>query len=99
MNAPVSLQVCVGQEASPKATIHGMYDFYKDKHLGAINRIVMLYNISVLCPTILAYVSNCYKSGAHLIVISGYKRSNYSRQSNIYGNIHTWINSFTSFST
>ena len=37
----------------------------------SINRNVMLHNISVVCPTISTYVSNCYKSATRLFVISG----------------------------
>ena len=31
----------------------------------------MLNNISVVCPTISTYVSNCHQSAAHLFVIGG----------------------------
>ena len=37
----------------------------------SINRNVMLHNVSVVCPTISAYVSNYYQSAPHLFVIGG----------------------------
>ena len=76
MHAAGSLQVCAGQEAGAEAAIRAMYDIYNDEHseevvlvdaenaFNSINRNVMLHNISLLCPTISTYVSNCYQSPA-----------------------------------
>ena len=76
MHAAGSLQVCVGQEAGTEAAIRAMYDISNDEHseevvlvdaenaFNSINRNVMLHNISLLCPTISTYVSNCYQSPA-----------------------------------
>ena len=67
MHAAGSLQVCAGQEAGAEAAIRAMYDIYNDEDsegvllvdaenaFNSINRNVMLYNISVLCPIILTY--------------------------------------------
>ena len=83
INAAGSLQVCAGQEAGAEAGIRAMYDIYNNEHseavllldaenaFNSINRNVILRNISVLCPTILTYVSNCCQSAAHLFVIGG----------------------------
>ena len=37
----------------------------------SINRNLMIHNISVVCPAISTYVSNCYQSAARLFVIGG----------------------------
>ena len=66
-----------------EATICAVYDIYNNKHLEAvqlvdtenvfnsINRIVMIHNISVVCPPISTYVSNCYQSTICLFVVGG----------------------------
>ena len=81
MHTAGSLQVCAGQEAGTEAAIRAMYDIYNDEHseevvlvdaenaFNSINRNVMLHNISLLCPTISTYVSNCYQSPARFFVI------------------------------
>ena len=73
MHAAGSLQVCAGQEAGAEAAISAMYDIYNDEHseavllanaenaFNSINRNVILHNISVVCPTISTYISNCYR--------------------------------------
>ena len=80
MHAVGSLQVCAGQEVGAEAAIHAMHDIYNDEHseavlqvnaFNSINRNVMLHNISVICPTISTYVSNCYQSAARLFAIGG----------------------------
>ena len=60
-NSTGSIQVCAGQESGSEAAIHAMHDIFKDdgteaillidaeNALYAINREVMLQNISVLC--------------------------------------------------
>ena len=60
-----------------------MYDIYNDKHSEVVvlvatengfnsnNGNVMIHNVSVVCPTISTYVSNCYQSAANLFVIGG----------------------------
>ena len=42
-----------------------------NKSVNSISRNVMLHNISLFCPIISTYVSNCYQPAAHQIVISG----------------------------
>ena len=83
MHAACSLQVCAGQEAGAQATIRAMYDIYNDEHSEAVllvdagnafNSIkgkVMIDNISVVCPAISTYVSNCYQSAARLFAVGG----------------------------
>ena len=83
MHAAGSLQVCAGQEAEAEATIRAMYDIYNDEHseavllvdagnaFNSINGKVMIHNISVVCPTISTYVSNCYQSAARLFAVGG----------------------------
>jgi len=78
-----SLQVCAGQEAGAEAAIHAMYDIFNDDQTEAvllvdaenafnsINRNVMLHNISISCPIISTYVSNCYQLNARLFIIGG----------------------------
>ena len=77
------LQACAGQEAAVEAAIRATYDIYNDKHSEVVvlvatengfnsnNGNVMIHNVSVVCPTISTYVSNCYQSAANLFVISG----------------------------
>ena len=81
MHAAGSLQVCAGLEAGAEATIRAMHDIYNDEHseavlvvdaenaFNSINRNVMIHNVSVVCPAISTYVSNCYQSAARLFVI------------------------------
>ena len=83
MDAAGLLQVCAGQEAGPETSIRAMYDIYNDEHSEAVllvdaenpsnsvNRNVMLHYISVVCPTISTYISNCCQSAARLFVTGG----------------------------
>ena len=60
-----------------------MYDIDNDEHskavlmvdaensFNSINSNVMLHNISVVCPTISTFVSNCYQSAARLFEVGG----------------------------
>ena len=70
MKAAGSLQVCTRQEAGAEATIHTVHDIFKDhtteavNAFNAINRKAMLHNISVICPFISTYISNCYNTPA-----------------------------------
>ena len=104
MHAAGSLQVCAGQEAGAEAVVRAMYDICNNEHseavslvdaekgFNSINRNVTLRNKSVVCPTISTYVSNCYQSAARLFVIDGKEilsKKDYSRRSDIYGNIRT----------
>ena len=78
-----SLQVCAGQEAGSEAAIHAMENIFKEESTEAvllvdatnafnsINRKVFLHNISILCPAISTFVTNCYTSPARLFVIGG----------------------------
>ena len=83
MNAAGSLQFCAGQEAGAEAAVRTMHDIYNDEYseavllvnaknaFNSISKNIMLHNISVLCPTISTYVSNCYQSAARLFVVGG----------------------------
>ena len=78
-----SLQLCAGQESGAEAAIHAMHDIFADNDTEAvllidaenafnsINRKVMLHNISVLCPIISIYITNCYSSPARLFITGG----------------------------
>ena len=83
MHAAGSPQICAGQEAGAEAGIGAMHDIYKDEYseavllvnaknaFNSISKNIMLHKISVLCPTISTYVSNCYRSAARLFVVGG----------------------------
>ena len=78
-----SLQVCTGQEAGLEAAIHAVEKIFKEESAEAvllvdaenvfnsINRRVFLHNISILCPAISTFVTNCYTTPARLFVIGG----------------------------
>ena len=115
MRAAGSLQVCTGQEPGAEAAIHAMHDIYNDEHseavllvdaenaFNSISRNVMIHNVSVVCPAISIYVSNCYQSAALLFVIGG--KEILSKEGTTQGypaSMGTYAlgnNSFTSFST
>ena len=75
-----SLQVYAGQEAGSEAAIHAMEKIFKEESTEAvllvdaanafnwINRKVFLHNISILCPAISTFVTNCYTTPARLSV-------------------------------
>ena len=83
MKAAGSLQVCTGQETGAEAAIHAVHDIFKyytadavylidaENAFNAINRKAMLHNISVICPIISTYISNCYNTPACLFIIGG----------------------------
>ena len=83
MKAAGSLQVCAGQEAGAEAAIHAVHNIFKyhtteavllidtENIFNAINRKAMLHNISLICPTITTYISNCYNVPAHSFIIGG----------------------------
>ena len=85
MEAADSLQVCAGQRAGTEAVIHTVHDIFKDhtteavllinaeNSFNAINRKAMLHNLSVTCPIIFTYISNCYNRPARLFGIRGTK--------------------------
>ena len=66
------LQVCVGQDAGAEAAIHAMYDLFQqdeteavlsvdaENAFNSINRKAMLHNMSITCPILSTFVSNCY---------------------------------------
>ena len=76
-----SLQVCAGQEDGSEAAKHTMEKIFKEESTVAvllvdtenafksINRKVFLHNISILCPAISTFVTNCYATPARLFVI------------------------------
>ena len=77
------LKVYAGQEAGAEAAIHAVHGIFKDhateavlcidaeNAYNAINRKAMLHNISVICPIISTYISNCYNTPAGLFIIEG----------------------------
>ena len=89
MEVAGSLQVGAGQEAGIEAKIQAVHGIFKDhtieaaaeNAINAINRKAMLHNISVICPIISTYISNCYNTVARLFIIGG----NYTRGSNSDG--------------
>ena len=78
LKAAGSLQVCAGHESG---AIHSMHDIFQveeteallliENAFNAINRKVMLRNISWNCPIIATYINNCYCSPANLFIIGG----------------------------
>ena len=66
------LQGRAGQNAGAEAAIHAMHDIYNDaeteavllidaeNEFNAINRKVMLRNISILCPIISTFINTVY---------------------------------------
>ena len=85
MKAAGSLQVFAGLEAGAEAAIHAVHDIFIDHTTEAVllidaenafsttNRKAMLHNISVICPIISAYISNCYNTTARFFIIGGTK--------------------------
>ena len=83
MKAAGSLQVCTWQETGAEAAIHAVHDIFKyytadavylidaESAFNAINRKAMLHNISVICPIISTYISNCYNTPACLLIVGG----------------------------
>ena len=67
-----SLQVRADQDAGAEAAIHAMYDLFQqdetegvllvdvENAFNSINRKAMLHNISITCPILSTFVSNCY---------------------------------------
>ena len=65
------LKVCAGQDAGAEAPIQALYDLFQQDETGAvllvdaenafnsINRKAMLHNISITCPVLSTFVSNC----------------------------------------
>ena len=85
LKAAGSLQVCAGHESGAEAAIHSIHDIFQveeteaillidaENAFNAINRKVMLRNISWNCPIIATYINNCYCSPANLFIIGGSK--------------------------
>ena len=83
INSVGSIQVCAGHEAGCEAAIHAMHSIFKEEETEAvllvdaanafnsINRQVFLHNISIICPSISTYVTNCYRIPSRLFVIGG----------------------------
>lgn len=75
-----SLQVLPGQDTGEEATIHAMNDLFQQNETKAvllvdaenvfnsINKKAILHKISITCPVILTFVSNCYLVLARLYV-------------------------------
>ena len=60
--------------------MHGMYDEEESEAMllidaenafNSINRTAMLHNISIICPIVSTYISNCYCIPARLFIIGG----------------------------
>ena len=78
-----SLQLCVGLESGAEAGIHAMRCIFEEDNthgivqvdarnaFNTINRQVLLRNISVICPELAVYVTNCYTIPARLFVTGG----------------------------
>ena len=76
-----SLQVCVGQDVGAEAAIHAMSDLFQEDETEAvllvdaenafnsINKKAMLHNISIICPILSTFVSNCYLVPARLFIL------------------------------
>ena len=76
-----SLQVCAGQDAGAEAAIHAMYDLFQQDETEAVllvdaenafnstNRKAMPHNISITCPILSTFVSNCYLVPARLFIL------------------------------
>ena len=80
-DAAGSLQVCTGQEAGSEALIHAICDVYQqdkteavllvdaDNAFSSINTTPMLHNISITCPVITTFITNCYMEPARLFIV------------------------------
>ena len=99
-----SLKACAGQEAGAEAAIQAVqYDIFKDHTIetvllidaenafNAIKRKAMLHNISVICPIISTYISNCYNTPVFFVHYwrdrNFIKGRNYTRGSNSGGSL------------
>lgn len=83
IKAAGSLQVFVGQKAGTEATIHSMNEMYNEKNKDAIsladaknafnllNRHSVLHYISSFCPSISAFLKNCYSAPLRLFILGG----------------------------
>ena len=77
------LQLCAGQKSGCEAGIHAMSDIYDDEEthgviqvdannaFNTINRKMFLQNISIICPEISTFITNCYQKPARLFVVGG----------------------------
>ena len=80
-----SLQVCAGQEAGSQAAVHAIYDIFQkddteavllvdaENAFNSINRKAMLHNISIACPILTTFISNCYTIPARLFVVGNFE--------------------------
>ena len=76
-----SSQVCAGQDAGAEVAIHAMYDLFQldetkvvllvdaENAFSFISRKAMLHNISIACPILSIFVSNCYLVPAQLFIL------------------------------
>ena len=74
------LQLCCGQDAGCEAAVHAMRTVFEADDTDAIllvdaanafnnlNRLVALYNIQYLCPSIATVLINCYRMSSSLFV-------------------------------
>ena len=75
-----SLQLCAGQQAGEEAAVHAAKEVFADKEFEAVllvdssnafntpNRQAMMYNISVIRPTLSTYVKNTCEVSPRLFV-------------------------------
>ena len=78
-----SLQVCAGHEAGCEALIHAMNNIFQDEQteavllvdaanaFNAVNHKSFLRNINIICPSIAAFVHNCYSRPNRSFVFGG----------------------------
>ena len=95
-----SLQVCESEKSGSEAAIHTIYDTYQqdeteavllvdaDKSFNSINRKVMLYNISITCPLITTFITNCYMEPATLFAVGNHEIK--SKESTVQGDQQQW---------
>ena len=84
-NAVGNLQLRAGRQAGAEAAVHAAKEIFMDKECEAVllvdasnafnplNRQAMMHNISVLCPTLAAYVKNTYEVAPRLFAAKDLK--------------------------
>jgi len=80
MSITKEAQMC-GRKAGSEAAIHAIKELFEMEQseavlfveaanaLNSVNKQVLLYNISISCPSIATFVKNCYQTPARLFVI------------------------------
>ena len=90
-----SLQVCESEKSGSEAAIHAIYDAFQqdeteaillvdvNNSFNSINRKVMPHNISITCPLITTFITNCYMEPATLFAVGNHEIK--SRESTVQG--------------